>query len=441
MLKKIIILMLTIYPITHAYAWPWDPPEKKARVLIEKLERFASELDGVDVAWNPTYMGLAMKITEFGPVIVPILIEEVLDTTNAWNFRYLCEDRLIFVKGIDRENASMIINTYIKILRDQDEVTELRNNAADALQLIGIRTEELGGVRRPEAHWVSLVTSEKRKEIVKNLISVACNVEEGITQNSARWYSIRALSTYSDYAEIIVDSISLNLEDPHPHIMAISVNTIGGIGMSAERERIGQILVNELRKGEKGLPSNQVLFWIKGLEIREAIPFLLESLKTERYCSKADAAEILGEMKVEDAVPDLIKLFETTGGISHYKAVEALGKIGDQRAIEPLIEATKKGGAYWLVVKALAQLNATEAIETLRECLEKSERFEWDVAKALMILGDRESIQLIQEQLNKEVKNMTRDQLKAESIRRVIENFNRFKSGINISFDDIYGEY
>jgi|GEM_PF-3497784 len=438
MLKKIIIVVLLTFPIFQAHALPWDSPEKKARALVKKLEEFATELDGVNVEWNPTYMGLAMEITESGPVIVPILIEEVLDTTNAWNYRYLCEDRLIFVKGIDRENANNIIDTYIKIVRDKDEVTTLRSNAADALHLIGVRTEELGAVRRPEAHWVSLVTSEKRKEIVENLISVACDEGEGITQNSARWYSIRALSTYSDYAKIIIDSLSLNLNCPYHHIRAVAVNTIGGIGMSAERERIGEILVGELQKGERGLASGQVLFWLKGLEIREAIPLLLESLKTERYCSKADAAEILGEMKVKEAVPDLIELFGTTGVVSRYKAAEALGNMGDPRGIKPLIEATEKGGAYYPVVKALAQLNAKEAIEPLRECLKRSKRFEWDVAEALIILGDREAIPLIQERLDKETKKMTRDQLKAESIRKLIENFDRFKVGEEIKFEDIW---
>ncbi len=397
----IIFLVLGLF-VFQAHAWPWDPPEQKARALVKKLEEFASELDGVDVAWNPTYAGLAREITGSGPVIVPILIEEVLDTTNAWNFRYLCEDRLIFVKEIDRENANQIIDTYIKILRDKDEVTALRNNAADALDDIGRQTEEIDGVRLPTAHWVSLLTPDKREEIVVNLIAVARDESEGATPNSVRWHSIGALVLYRDYAEMIVDSLLLNLNEPYSHIRAITVNTLGGIGMSVEQERIGEILVNELRKGERGLASSQVLFWIKRLKIRESIPLLLESLETEKYCLKADAAELLGKWKVKEAEPALLHLLKTGKRSERYKAIEALGNIKSKEAVEPLIEIIKRHGSLTeKAAEALGKIGDPRAIEPIMEVFKEAEKYHVsaseEIPRALMALGAREAIPLIEE--------------------------------------------
>lgn len=46
--RFIIVFLLFSLLLLQAYAWPWNPPEVKARKLVDKLEKFASELDGVE---------------------------------------------------------------------------------------------------------------------------------------------------------------------------------------------------------------------------------------------------------------------------------------------------------------------------------------------------------------------------------------------------------
>lgn len=49
--KRIVVIIFLFFGILllNAYAWPWHPPEVKARKLVDKLEKFASKIDGVNV--------------------------------------------------------------------------------------------------------------------------------------------------------------------------------------------------------------------------------------------------------------------------------------------------------------------------------------------------------------------------------------------------------
>ena len=312
---------------------------------------------------------------------------------------------------------------------------KLRSNTADAFLKIGKQTKEIEGVRLPTAQWVTLLTPIIREEIVMNLIKVALNENEGATPDSVRWRSIRALSTYSDFAGIIVDSISLNLNDFCPHIRAISVNTIGGIGMSAEQGRVGEILIGEIRKGERGLASNQVLFWIKELKIRGAIPLLLESLDNEKYCSRVYAVEILGEMKVEDAVQKLIHILKTGESSERYKAAEALGNIGSKEAVQPLIEVLMEGGSLAeKAAEALGKIGDKRAIEPITEVFQNMEKYNIraseELPMALMVLDVRDAIPLIEEKYNELLKTYPNSRVWAG----VSENLQRFKKGEKIEY-------
>ncbi len=364
----------------QAYAWPWDSPEEKARKLVDKLEEFASELDGVNVAWNPTYAGLAREITGSGPVIVPILIEEVLDTTNAWNFRYLCVDRLLFIEGMDRENGEMILDAYLKIMRNEDEIMALRKNAIDAIS-------RLAGTR-------SLIGDSLRQRFAEELAEIA--VDES-RETVIRLEVIGKLTRFAKhYGDVIAGPLFKCTNDPSGRIRAASLGTlITVVGFGYEKEKVGSILVEKLKVEEHRILKDEILFGIKVLKVQGAIPLLMESLETGKYCSKSQAAELLGIMEVKEAVSLLIEALRDYSTRS--QAALALGNIGDRRAVKPLIEVMNTGTSSSAVI-ALGEIGDKRAIQPLMELLERR-GFDPRLVKSLIKLEAREAIPLIEEKM------------------------------------------
>ena len=439
MLKKIIIFMLIIYPITHAYAWPWDPPEKKARIYISELGEIAKKAINIEeIGWNRRARQIIKSLQKLGNPAVQPTINEMLDKDNDWKFRFISIDLLYNIEGLGKAEGKKIIQSYVKMLVDDREETTLRGRVADAFGRIGvtleakIQTEKKAKVELSPHPWPELLSSEERKNIVDTLIALLLDEK---SPNSVRVHSIRALSTYYDFAVVIANSIATLLNSSNVQIRTTTVNSLGGIAMMAEREHIGEILVGELKKGKSDFPSNQVLFWIKGLEIREAIPFLLESLKTEKYCSKRDATEILGKWKVEEAVHDLIQLLKKGRSSERYKAAEALGNIGSKEAVEPLIEVLREGGDLAeKAAAALGKIGDTRAIEPIMEVFQNMEKYNIraseELPMALMVLGVRDAIPLIEEKYNELQKKYANKTI----WRAVYENLQRFKEGEIIEY-------
>ncbi|MEW6096192.1 MAG: HEAT repeat domain-containing protein [bacterium] len=73
---------------------------------------------------------------------------------------------------------------------------------------------------------------------------------------------------------------------------------------------------------------------------REAVDFLLQELKENKYDAKDEVIEALGYAKDSRAVEPLINVLSTEN-ICRREAVNALAEIGDKRAIEPLKKVLK----------------------------------------------------------------------------------------------------
>jgi len=389
MLKRIIVvLMLFGFSVFQLQAWPWDSPEKKAKNIVSELEVISSKIENFDqlesLDWNLSFNKIMKEIKGSGDVIVPVLVEEISDTTNYRIFRYLCLNSIVYVKIKKTESCSKVIETLMNIMRDKNETEVLRNAAANALLTVGKSSKETGGRISPWAHWVTLLTSRKRQEIVEGLLSVAIDREEGVDKNSARWHAVRALISYSDYARMIIDSISICLTSKHQDLKAISINTIAGLGLKSEKERVRNLLVMELRKDEKGLAASQTIYWVKVLQIRAAIPLLLEALRTGKYCSKAKAAEILGDWKVEEAIPDLIGVLGTGKGFEKYMAADALGKLRAEAAVGPLIKLLGEDpGLTEKAAEALGKIGNPIAIKPLMKIFKDGEKYQVEGSKEI----------------------------------------------------------
>ncbi|RKZ22088.1 hypothetical protein DRQ18_03235, partial [bacterium] len=194
-------------------------------------------------------------------------------------------------------------------------------------------------------------------------------------------------------------------EDRHRDIRAISISTLVIIARLTEnetvRDKIKSFLVEKMQVEKDNLVKDQIIFGIKTLKIKEAIPYLLESLKTGKYCHKAVAAELLGMFKVKEAVPLLIEGLKDKDRYFAMICAKALGEIGDERAVDALIEALgRKGGIGGEAATSLAKIGNRKAIPALIEVLKDKSAdtyFKQGVIVSLMRLGAREAIPLIEE--------------------------------------------
>jgi HEAT repeat protein len=411
MLRRILVVLIIFCLLTiQLQGWPWDSPDVKAGKYLGKIEVIAKNAETIDqIGWNPRANVLMKKLQKFGSPAVQPTINNMLNKDKDWKFRFVCIDLLHGIKDLDTEDGYKIVQSYVILLWDKNEDVILRERLAHALGRIGVtseahrKTEEKAGIELPQHLWPKLLSSEIREDIVDTLI--ALSLDDG-TPISLRYSSIGALCTYYDFANIIIDSLTNLLNSSNDKLCAGIVNTLGGIGMMAERERIGDILVGVLRtKAKDNLASEQAIFWIKGLKIRAAIPFLLESLENGKYCSKAESAEILGILKVKEAVPLLIDASEQTkDALLAYESIMALGKIGDERALETLLKIVK---SEWSTAddaaRALGLIGSKRAVPVLIDVLE-NENTRMSVKKAasvsLMMLGAIESIPLIENAIN-----------------------------------------
>lgn len=433
--KLIIFVILGLIPF-NLQSWQWGSKRDETHYqashqqmenTLARLEKFAWGIEQMsDVDWNPVYAGLCHTINDYGRAVIPLLLRDVHDKKKDWKYRYMLLQRCVFVNGKTKEDAINIVKEYIEVIKDKEERQEVREWAADGLSLMGIQSDEIEGVKRPEAEWFSLLVSEERKRIVSALISVS---EDKSEHQKVRWRAIRALSTFSDQSEEIIPILMECSNEPSQDIRARAISTLWGIGMTAEKERIGSILVNKLRDEQDNLVKDQIIYGIKTLEVREAIPLLMESLRTGKYCHKSQAAELLGIMKVNDAVPLLIEgLKDESNSLISLRSAEALGRIADKRAVEPLIDLLRTGRWGETAAIPLAQIGDKRAIQPLMEKLRKEPFLVWNVAQALMMLDAREAIPLIENKMPKGKLYGSAYQFK--------ENFESFKNGEVIDWED-----
>lgn len=103
-------------------------------------------------------------------------------------------------------------------------------------------------------------------------------------------------------------------------------------------------------------------------------PFVKGQIREDRYY----AAHLLGDLKDPRAIPILVPLLADSD--INYIVPWSLAQIGDRSAIAPLIATLtdRNPSMRVLAIKALANLNATEALPQLRLLLNDQERCNFD---------------------------------------------------------------
>jgi len=102
------------------------------------------------------------------------------------------------------------------------------------------------------------------------------------------------------------------------------------------------------------------------------------SLKAQITADRYYAAHILGDLKDQRAVPILLSLLKDAD--INYIVPWALGQTGDRSAVQPLMGALKDPDPQvrTLAICALKELNATEALPSLRPLLDDNGKSDYD---------------------------------------------------------------
>jgi len=112
--------------------------------------------------------------------------------------------------------------------------------------------------------------------------------------------------------------------------------------------------------------------------------------------TRADAAEVLGEIGDKRAVEPLIDALKDADCMVQWNAAEGLGKIGDKRAIEPLIITLKAENDILRerAAEALGEIGDARAVEPLIGALnDEDEGVRSSAAEALGKIGDVRAVQ------------------------------------------------
>jgi len=383
---------------------------------LDALEEFAGEIEDIrEINGNMYYAALCKRINSYGREIIPLMLRDLEDKGKDWKYRYMLVDRLVFVKGKTSADQWEICRVLLRLLEDRKEKRELRSNVIDGLSRL--------------AGSSSRMDDRKRVRVMEELLKIADNDGEG---HRIRWEVIRDLSRFAKYDTILLEPMLRLSEEADRDMRAISISNLVTIAHFTHNEfiksRIKSVLVDRLQVEQDDLVKEQIIYGIKTLKVREAIPLLMESLRDGRYCSRAQAAELLGIMKVREAVPLLIEgLKDNTPSMLRYEAALALGKIGDKRAVEPLINILNTGSSS-AAARALGMLGDKRAVKPLMELLER-EGYDPRTVEALIRLDAREAIPLIEEKMPKGKKLYG-------SEAEIKDKFERFKRGENIDWEE-----
>ncbi len=379
--------MLIPPPLRGAF---WDSPEKRIERRLRKFEKIAEKIkDYEEVAWNPLYRKAYFDVIKLGREALPYLLRDAKDKEKHWRYRYFAMEFIGAIEDATAEDRREIYRTLLGIIQDESESLEIRKKAVFSLCRSAVR-----GKGRDEER-------EDREECVQSLIKLMLDRNQPV---KLRWLIIDFIHVFEDLGDVVVDALEKSLKDSNAEIRAISATTLSGIASSGEKkmkEKITDILISHLETERSLLVQEQIISGMKVLKDRRIIPYLLESLKTGRYCSKAQAAELLGMFKVKEAVPLLIEALKDKDRYFAMICAKALGEIRDERAVDALIEALgRKGGIGGEAATSLAKIGNRKAIPALIEVLKDKSAdtyFKQGVIVSLMRLGAREAIPLIEE--------------------------------------------
>lgn len=132
-------------------------------------------------------------------------------------------------------------------------------------------------------------------------------------------------------------------------------------------------------------------------EAGSEVPVIISALiNDEKSDTRADAAEVLGDIGDKRAVEPLIDALRDADYTVQWSAAEALGKIGDKRAVEPLITTLKTGDEYLRkrAAEALGDIGDKRAVEPLINALkDEDESVRSSAAEALGNIGDVRAVE------------------------------------------------
>ncbi|MGB2727119.1 MAG: HEAT repeat domain-containing protein [Halobacteriota archaeon] len=170
-------------------------------------------------------------------------------------------------------------------------------------------------------------------------------------------------------------------------------------GTGSEVSVIISALINDKSSGTRA-DAAEVLGEIGD---ERAVEPLINALRDADYTVQRGAAEALGKIGDKKAVEPLITTLKTEDEYLRERAAEALGEIGDKKAVEPLINALKDEdeSVRSSATEALGQIGDARAVEPLIDALKDEDWYvRCNAAEALGEIGDKRAIEPLTAALN-----------------------------------------
>lgn len=117
----------------------------------------------------------------------------------------------------------------------------------------------------------------------------------------------------------------------------------------------------------------------------------LRDLKSSNVVVKREAVYKVGKLQIKEAVPELLNLMKEDSGETFTEIIEALGRIGDQSAVEPLLAILNTDNALIRekAIEALGKIGDRRAVSALISIIEQREsKSESETLTAIWALGN-----------------------------------------------------
>lgn len=163
------------------------------------------------------------------------------------------------------------------------------------------------------------------------------------------------------------------------------------------------VIISALRNDENSDTRADAAEVLGEIGNKRAVEPLIDALRDADCTVQWGAAEALGKIGDKKAVEPLITTLKTEDEYLRERAAEALGEIGDARAVEPLIGALndKDEGVRSSAAEALGKIGDVRAVEPLINALKDEDWYaRCNVAEALGEIGDKRAIEPLTAALN-----------------------------------------
>lgn len=318
-----------------------NPPPRAAKTLIARLEHRGD--------WQRP---LGRAIVRIGKPAVPGLVA-VMEANDA-------QRQAVAAKLLGQIGDPSAAEPLAQLVGNEDYF--VRSNVTEALRQFGDRTVDLVSPKlhegaRARAHAIEVLAATRSSGAARLL--VACTMEEGKSDMGLDRLIV-------GMGSVAVDPLIARLDQEPVYLARRCARLLAQID---DPRVVAPILCRGEKLQEAGTDALDMLASKPKLVEGPALTLLADAHQTPQ--SRRFAAYVLGKAGAKAAVEPLLRLIAEMSADNdalrqaRQEAVTALGRIGDKRAAKPLMALLDTPGYQEVTIRALGELQATEATDEL----------------------------------------------------------------------------